>query len=453
MAELRRVHILPIEKSVPERNRLSTIAPELKRIRSEGSRLSSGKILESQGQKFVVVECDPKEAKIGADTEFFTEGSAVPIFSKLQINALPSGRANAPSNLDNESLFAEYVKPFFHSLNSSKDQTKLLEVNQKIHIFGLLFEVKATEPSGVMGIVHSNTVIYAEWDAPPAQMGGYGNYVSEEEEMLRQAMALSRGGGYGGGYGGYSVPPPAARGAQDFDDAQLAAAMALSRETYSGPPAGSPGAPYAQDPELAAAIAASYSTSTTQGREETEEEMIQRAIRQSQVEEESRQRKSLREQQDAEVQESMLMDQMRAKEEQQKRQKEQDDEKARLEEKKRKEEEESKQRKQAAAQLEVKQSRLTAEPPTGESGRLQLVLRLPSGKRLQRAFRTSETIGLIYDYVDIQQLEELEGKTYALISNMPRKVYEDRTVSLQSAGISNQFVLLVEVKAAAVTNL
>merc|ERR1712187_1069039 len=107
--------------------------------------------------------------------------------------------------------------------------------------------------------------------------------------------------------------------------------------------------------------------------------------------------------------------------------------------------EEAKQREQAEALLQAKKSRLAEEPQAGEPGRLQIVLRLPSGQRLQRAFRNSETVGLIYDFVDIQQLPALDGKKYRLIQNMPRTVYEDRTSTLERAGISNQSVLMVEV--------
>merc|ERR1712224_885427 len=101
--------------------------------------------------------------------------------------------------------------------------------------------------------------------------------------------------------------------------------------------------------------------------------------------------------------------------------------------------------KQVEAALHAKQSGLPEEPLAGEPGRLQLVLRLPSGRRLQRAFRKTELIGHIYDFVDVQRLDELDGKAYRLISNMPRAVYEDRKATLEGAGISNQFVLMVEV--------
>merc|ERR1712048_679453 len=74
-----------------------------------------------------------------------------------------------------------------------------------------------------------------------------------------------------------------------------------------------------EDPELAAALEQSYSAGTRAGQAMTEDEMLMQAIRDSQMEEENRQRQLLREQQEAELQESMLMDQMRAAEAEQRR--------------------------------------------------------------------------------------------------------------------------------------
>lgn len=400
IGELRRVHILPVESPVPEQNRLSTIAPELGKIRDEGSPLSSGQFIVSQGQKFVVFMCDPEEGRLGTETLYFTEGPPVTAFAKIQLNAVR--QAHSPPGPDADGLFNEYVKPFFHSLNSTEDRTQLLELGQTITIFDQRFEVAATEPRDRVGFVNANSIVYAEWEEPPpVQM------LASDEDMIRQAMAVSRGG--------YGVPPQGVPWARDSNDHGLAAA-----------------------------IAASFSGGGNAPRAPTEEEMMMRAIRNSQMEEENRQRQTLREQQEAELAESMLMDQMREAEAQQKRQEEERKRQEEAEAEKVRLEEDAKQRARVAAELQTKRSRLTEEPPTGELGRIQLVLRLPSGQRLQRAFRNSEAVGLIYDFLDVQQLAELDGKQYRLISNMPRMVYEDQAVTVDAAGIKNQFVLMVE---------
>merc|ERR1711957_779832 len=134
------------------------------------------------------------------------------------------------------------------------------------------------------------------------------------------------------------------------------------------------------------------------------------------------------------------MDQMR---EAQEKERQRADEERRLQEEKQRLEEEKSQKEEAAV-LETKRLRLKEEPPAGEAGRLQLVLRLPNGARLQRAFRCGDLVGLIYDLVDVQELDVLKRKEYRLISNMPRKVFDDRALTLESAGIANQSVLMVE---------
>jgi len=194
------------------------------------------------------------------------------------------------------------------------------------------------------------------------------------------------------------------------------------------------------DAELAAAIEASYRAQTNVGREESEEEMMMRALQMSQANEENRQRQLLREQQEAELAESVLMDQHREQEEQ--RQRAQEEERRQLAEQARIEAERGAEA--AARELEAKRARLPAEPGAGEAGRMQLMLRLPNGQRLQRAFRSSEAVGLLYDYVDVQ-CQELAGQRYRLVSTRPWKAYEDRQQTIEASGIQNQFALMVEI--------
>jgi len=405
-AELNKIHIVPLEHDVAEDARMNEVAPELIKLRTEGSQLASGKTIVTQekgwfgfvrDKEWIVLECEPSEGKIGMDTEFFTTGPPVKFLSKVWLHAVR--QEEAPEDAaDSDGLFSNYVKPYLHSLASDGKRTEVLWQTKRITIFNLTFEVVKTEPAGGVGITEANTIIYAEWaplpPPPPPQAGGYMN------------------------------------------DPQLLAAMLLSRQ-------GAGGLQNSEDPELAAAIAASYAP--------TEDEMLMRAIRESQEAEDRLQRQALRDEQEAELQESILMDQMRAAEAERKRQEQEDAEKAlRAEEAEREAQKQREQDEAAAlrscheADVKAKLARLPAEPPVGDADRFQLVLRLPSGKRLQRAFRSSETVGSIYDFVDVQSLEELYGKEYCLISNMPKTVYEDRSATISGAGIKNQFVLMVE---------
>jgi len=200
------------------------------------------------------------------------------------------------------------------------------------------------------------------------------------------------------------------------------------------------------DPHLAAAIEASYAAQTEHGMVSNEEDMIQQALRISQLEEESRQRAALKEQQEVELQESILMDQLREQEEKRRRVEE---EELRALEASRVEEEERRrldEERRHQAEQEEKRTRVPPEPPAGEPGRVDLQIRTPEGKRVRRAFHATNTVGQVYDYIDVEGVlgEAFAGKAYRLVSTMPRREYEDRAQSLQDAGLSGQCALLIE---------
>eukprot|EP00440_Ansanella_granifera_P031748 gb/GFBE01034457.1/.p1 GENE.gb/GFBE01034457.1/~~gb/GFBE01034457.1/.p1 ORF type:complete len:297 (+),score=94.30 gb/GFBE01034457.1/:1-891(+) len=242
-------------------------------------------------------------------------------------------------------------------------------------------------------------------------------------------------------YGSTSPRAPAATASPAMPDDFLAAAgMSDFVEPGQPQPSLMP-TQEASDAELAAAIEASF-RSGGQGMMSEEEQMM-RALQMSQANEEAQERQRLREQQELELAESILMDQQREQEAARLRAEEEElrrvAEQTRLEEEKRQQQAEE----QVEAELQAKRARLPSEPAAGESGRMQLMLRLPNGQRLQRAFRGSDAIAALYDFVDLT-CQELQSQQYRLVSNMPRKAYEDRQQSLADAGIQNQFVLMVE---------
>lgn len=175
----------------------------------------------------------------------------------------------------------------------------------------------------------------------------------------------------------------------------------------------------------------------------SEDEMIAQAIRMSQMDDETRQRQELRQQQEMELQESMLMDQMR---EQEARRQGQEEEQLRRMEEQRLADERCRAEQEAAAreaELVAKRARIPAEPAAGEPGRVDIQIRLTDGKRLRRAFRGTETIGLVYDFVDLEGGEAVPRK-YRLVSTMPRRAYEARNETLAAVGLEGQCALLVE---------
>lgn len=188
------------------------------------------------------------------------------------------------------------------------------------------------------------------------------------------------------------------------------------------------------DPHLAAAIEASYAAQTELGRRYEEEDMLREAMKISRREEQRRENQALREQQELELQESMMVDRLREQEEKRRRL---EAEKQRAEEASREVEEEQRRTAERAA----KQARIPPEPQQDEHNKIDLQIRAPNGQRTRRGFVAANLIGQVYDFIDIElPLEE----NYRLVSTMPRREYLDRTQSLADAGLQGQCVLIIE---------
>lgn len=133
--------------------------------------------------------------------------------------------------------------------------------------------------------------------------------------------------------------------------------------------------------------------------------------------------RSLRAQQDSEYEQSLALDRAKAQSEK--------EEKSRLE--------------RAASLLDEKRARIPAAPPANcDQPTAELLIRLPSGKRMQRRFYASNTIGDVYDFVDVESGSELQDDSYCLVSPFPRKSFSDRSVTLSEADLSNKAVLVVD---------
>lgn len=190
------------------------------------------------------------------------------------------------------------------------------------------------------------------------------------------------------------------------------------------------------DAQIAAAVEAILRSQSNIGCEASEEELLEQALCKVQQEEDRRLWGVLREQQEQELAESILMDQMRER-----REREEGEAAAAAEEAAEQSRIEA-ERKLGEA-LEMKKARLPEEPARTDPSRVAIMLRLPSGQRLQRAFRASDRVGAIHDFVDLQH-EGLAGQQFQFVSTMPRRAFADRQSTLQEAGMHNELVLLVE---------
>jgi len=152
----------------------------------------------------------------------------------------------------------------------------------------------------------------------------------------------------------------------------------------------------------------------------------------------------LREEQDRAYKESLALDQ-------EKERKRKEEEKKKEEEKLAKEREELEKRMkedQLKQDLERKRNNLPSEPSSDDSKSISKVrITLPNGTRLERKFLQTEKLSTLYDFVDINFLENshFEGE-YVLEKNYPKVRFSNRNMTLQEAGLGGQVVLFVAEK-------
>jgi hypothetical protein len=113
--------------------------------------------------------------------------------------------------------------------------------------------------------------------------------------------------------------------------------------------------------------------------------------------------------------------------------------------------------------LASKAAALPPEPPAGEAGTIQVVVRLPDGARFGRRFRLSDPLSAAFDFIDLRSCgdggsdsggggaaEPREGArrpgSYRLVTQFPRRVYEEAqgSSSFGDAGITTDTALFLE---------
>ena len=80
---------------------------------------------------------------------------------------------------------------------------------------------------------------------------------------------------------------------------------------------------------------------------------------------------------------------------------------------------------------------------------IDVLIRLPSGRRLRTTFVSTDPISRLYDAVEAESSSEPEiraGYQYWLIQAHPREVYSDKSMTISEAGLQNLTVLNVEMQ-------
>lgn len=165
---MERLHILPFVEAdgqLEGRSRIEFLAPELRRKRTAQEAVRTGDLVRHDGLEFAVVKCEPAEGPLGLDTDYYTDGSPVVCFEKIQFSAW------GPREMTSDALFSEclvdYFKGDYAPFGSAGSQrVRFFYCNQVFQIGDIHLQVEATEPSG-LGVVSNQTEIFANWDQTP----------------------------------------------------------------------------------------------------------------------------------------------------------------------------------------------------------------------------------------------------------------------------------------------
>lgn len=177
--KVKRIHILPLDTMPPSvasgQGLLQLLGPDLKRLRNEGTLITSPMVIRASNHNFVVMKCEPDMCALGPETDYYVDGGAVLRFTKVQFLALRELNTAADAG-DSAELFRDYVQPYFKSIVETTQNPvaagpkilQLLEVGETVEIFDMKFLVQAAEPATVvMGAVDQDTMIFVDWDSTP----------------------------------------------------------------------------------------------------------------------------------------------------------------------------------------------------------------------------------------------------------------------------------------------
>ena len=156
-------------------------------------------------------------------------------------------------------------------------------------------------------------------------------------------------------------------------------------------------------------------------------------------------RTGIREEQDQAYLRSLEMDQERTRKEEAERQQREQEER----ERQRQEQEKERREQEKIRKRQEKASRLKTEPTDTTVGVSKLLIRLPDSSRLTRTFKHSDTIGHIFDYLDVTK--EIDIDNYALVTTFPARRYtyeEHAAMTLSDANLNEKQVDYFEINEA-----
>ncbi|CAD7943564.1 unnamed protein product [Amoebophrya sp. A25] len=297
--------------------------------------------------------------------------------------------------------------------------------------------ISSTTTSGDSYIPNASTSLFGGPTLQPLSAGQLGLSSGTSSSSTRRATADVGGGASNSGTSGAST--------SNADAGPTSFAQSFFSSAPGGGASASGGAEGAtqEDADAMMARALQESLNTGGAVHQSEDEQLRRAMALSANEKESLERQLLKEEQDAALAESALMDQMRE-----------------AQEKSLREEQERERRNaaEAAAKVELEKEKLEArvrglaaalppEPEAGNPDRLALMFRLPNGKSVKRAFSKNDKVSHLYDFIDSVLLDAGERETindYKLTSTFPRMTIDQSDLLLSTTKLENQTALMLQ---------
>lgn len=176
LSALKKLHLLPLAEAdarrpdaavseLPGADRLTHIAPALRRLRCAQQVLKSGDLVSNEHLDFVVVKCEPAQGVLSTETEYFLEGSAILSFTKIQFSGW------GPVGMSSDTLFSECIAKHISGDYASYGTkgakcVRLFFSGMTFQIGDVCLQVEAVEPIG-LGVVSGATDIFAQWDDTP----------------------------------------------------------------------------------------------------------------------------------------------------------------------------------------------------------------------------------------------------------------------------------------------
>lgn len=95
--------------------------------------------------------------------------------------------------------------------------------------------------------------------------------------------------------------------------------------------------------------------------------------------------------------------------------------------------------------LKELEAEIPQEPLDTDEGACRLAIRLPSGARLQRCLRSSDTIGTLRKWIKVQRLYvgDAVPLKFSIVMDYPRREFHDDSVTLKDAGMFPRAAIIV----------